>query len=105
MNIRVWYKTHLSKYRLIPEFCKCCGRDTRGFLAPNDVWDKVATYTGVNVLCYDCFCDICGQLGFLAVWKLNDPLTFYRELPMEHYYGLLMFIRLLIIEKHQHDEG
>ena len=67
-KIRIKYKIIKSKYYLIPSFCKNCGRDNHDFIVSDEIWDKVKTN---NVLCYDCFCEICKQLNLPSVWKLN----------------------------------
>lgn len=69
--LRVAYKRWKSGRRLVPAFCKRCGRDVHDFVAPDDVWKKVADYTGMNVLCYDCFCDVCEEIGEQSVWRLE----------------------------------
>jgi len=48
-----------------------CGRDVHDFVAPDEIWEKVTAETGMNVLCYDCFCDICQELGLPSVWWLE----------------------------------
>lgn len=69
--IRVLFK--LLKRTLMPtvSFCKCCGRDVHDFSAPDDIWKEVDSRIKFgHVLCYDCFCEVCGELGFPTVWKL-----------------------------------
>jgi hypothetical protein len=71
---RVAFKLWLSKYKCIASFCKDCGRDVTDFIVPDDVWIKIEpTIKRGRVLCYDCFCEHCRQIGLPAVWKLEAP--------------------------------
>jgi len=56
-------------------FCKRCGRDVHDFSASDDVWDLVEPHIKFgHILCYDCFCEICGRIGLPVVWELARPL-------------------------------
>lgn len=73
-RIRVLLKLFKSRVLGLPaaEFCKHCGRDVHGFVAPDDVWAKVeARIRFGHVLCYDCFCEVCIELGLPSVWRLE----------------------------------
>jgi hypothetical protein len=57
---------------LVNSFCKQCGRDVRDFIAPDEVWELISSkIKNGNVLCYECFCDKCEEVGLLSVWKLE----------------------------------
>ena len=57
---------------LINSFCRECGHDVRDFVAPDDVWHKVAKHIKRgNTLCYNCFCDKCNEIGLPNVWILE----------------------------------
>ena len=44
------------------------------FIAPDDVWDIVEPHICYGyTLCYDCFCELCGELKLPPVWRLIDP--------------------------------
>ena len=52
-------------------FCKECGRQVHDFSAPNDVWLKIDPLIKYgHVLCYDCFCEKCKEVGLPTVWKI-----------------------------------
>jgi hypothetical protein len=69
---RVAFKLWLSKHKCIASFCKDCGRDVTDFIVPDDVWVKIEpTIKRGRVLCYDCFCEHCRQIGLPTVWKLG----------------------------------
>jgi hypothetical protein len=69
---RVAFKLWLSKHMCIASFCKDCGRDVTDFVVPDDVWVKIEpTIKRGRVLCYDCFCEHCRQIGLPTVWKLE----------------------------------
>lgn len=58
----------------LPSFCKECGRDVHDFIAPDDIWNRVDEHIKLgHVLCYDCFCEMCGFLGLPEVWNLTEP--------------------------------
>jgi hypothetical protein len=60
--LRVSYKLLRCRFRLVPSFCKVCGRDVHDFIAPGDVWQKVEPLIKRgNVVCYDCFCELCQE--------------------------------------------
>lgn len=70
--IRIKWKRFLATRRLIPSFCKMCGRDVHDFVAPEDVWAKVEPeIKNGAVLCYDCFCEVCKNVGAPSVWTLR----------------------------------
>ena len=68
---RVLCKLFLRRVRPIPSFCKHCGRDVHDFIAPDEVWEQVEPHIRHGyTLCYECFCDLCEQLGLPSVWGL-----------------------------------
>jgi hypothetical protein len=70
--LRVKYKLLKRKFMLVDSFCKECGRDVRDFVAPDEVWKRIESKIKYgNVLCYECFCDKCGEVGLLPVWKFE----------------------------------
>lgn len=57
---------------IVPSFCKVCGRNVHDFIAPDNVWAVISPHIKFgNVLCYDCFCDICDKVGIKTVWALK----------------------------------
>lgn len=73
MKIKVLYKLFLSKFKLVPSFCKLCGRDVHDFVAPDELWKGVEpNITSGNVLCYDCFCELIRSKGHLGVFRLEE---------------------------------
>ena len=74
-NPRLLWKLWLRRHRCIDSFCKVCGRTVHDFIAPDEVWAQVQPHIKRgNVLCYDCFCDLCAKLGLPSVWRLS-PLV------------------------------
>lgn len=72
MNLTVIIKLILRKFKIIPSFCKICGRDVNDFIAPDDLWDEIKDDIRYgNVLCYDCFCELVKSKGCLGVFKLE----------------------------------
>jgi hypothetical protein len=71
--LRVQWKLWLRKHRLVESFCKNCGRDVHDFHAPLSVWEKIHYIRHGNVLCFDCFCDACQQVGipYGGAWRLS----------------------------------
>ena len=68
-HVRVWWKLLASRYWLCDSFCKNCGVDVRDFIVPDDVWTEVQPHINHgNVLCYNCFHDVCSQLRIESVW-------------------------------------
>lgn len=62
----------LRRFRAIPSFCKCCGRDVHDFIAPDEIWKQIGPHIPHgHVLCYDCFCAICAKLGLPDVYRLE----------------------------------
>lgn len=58
-------------FMAVPSFCKRCGRTVHDYAAPDDVWRRVRPHIKHgDVLCYDCFCDVCQRAGLPAVWRL-----------------------------------
>jgi len=77
MNLKVLYKLIKRKYRLIPSFCKVCGRDVHDFYVDDKIWNKVSKhikYGNINdeVLCYDCFCELGKKENIFPEWKLVE---------------------------------
>lgn len=65
------YKLIKSKFQVTNSFCKECGRDVHDFLAPDEIWSKVEPEIKYGkVLCYDCFCQKCQELGLPSVYFL-----------------------------------
>jgi hypothetical protein len=72
--MRIKWKRFLANRRLVPSFCKMCGRDVHDYIAPDDVWRKVEPeIKSGDVLCYDCFCEVCKNIGQPTVWMLKSP--------------------------------
>ena len=62
-------------------FCKICGRDVRDFIVPDDIWAKVEPHIHIgHTLCYNCFCDICYEIGLPATWHLVGTLCPFKRL-------------------------
>lgn len=83
-KVRVAFKRLLSRVRLIPSFCKDCGRTVHDFHAPDVIWRQIAPGNdGAGVLCYDCFCERCAKHGLPSVYTLHhipvEP-AFYLDL-------------------------
>ena len=73
-RVRVWWKLFLRRFMLVDSFCKRCGVDVRDFHAPDNVWEKIEPHIKHgNVLCYQCFCDVCAEVGLEAMWYLTRP--------------------------------
>ncbi len=79
-TLRVWLKLLLRQVFAVQSFCKRCGRTVHDFIVPDIIWDEIATRTRWgHVLCYDCFCEICGEIGLPTVWKLDAAEVLIRE--------------------------
>jgi len=71
-KVRVFLKLILRKFRVVPSFCKECGRNCYDFSVDDETWEKVQPLIKYgNVLCYDCFCRKCEQIGLPTVWQLS----------------------------------
>ena len=72
VKLRLWYKLFLRRFRLIPSFCKICGRDVCDFCVDDEIWNQVKPYIKHgNVLCYNCFCNLYRKVtNKPVVWKL-----------------------------------
>lgn len=70
--LRVKYKKLKSNFICIDSFCKICGRDVHDFIVDDYIWEKIDKCIDGHVLCYDCFCEKCQELGMLGVWKLEE---------------------------------
>jgi len=73
--MRVRYKLFMLHYLHKPtnSFCKVCGRDVRDFSVSDELWAKIAPLIKRgNIVCYNCFCDLCRQAGLPAVWELKE---------------------------------
>jgi len=70
---RIYFKYFKSRVLHLDtdSFCKHCGRDVHDFMAPDEVWEKVESHTKADVLCYDCFCDVCHEIGLPPNWFLR----------------------------------
>jgi len=69
--MRLRWKLLLRRYRCIPAFCKICGRDVHDFIAPDWAWHMIRPFIKYgDVLCYDCFCDLCEKARICSVWHL-----------------------------------
>lgn len=75
-----WARVLLKLFRVrvlqLPtaSFCKQCGRDVHDFIASDDVWEQVDRHIRWgHTLCYDCFCEVCGQIGLPVVWRIVKP--------------------------------
>lgn len=74
-TLRIRSKRLVLKLRLGPlmGFCKRCGVEVRDFQAPDDVWERVQRHPkGGQMLCYNCFSDLCLELGLQPNWRLVD---------------------------------
>lgn len=61
-----------SKLMLIPSFCKQCGRDVKNFQVSDEIWELIEPKIKYgSVLCYECFCQKCEEVGLLPIWKLE----------------------------------
>lgn len=69
MILRIAWKRWLSTWRLIPAYCRGCGRDVHDFHVAGEIWARVAGGEG-GVLCYDCFAERCVAAGVDPVWRL-----------------------------------
>jgi hypothetical protein len=69
LRFRIAWKRLVSRWRMIPSYCRGCGCDVRDFVAPYWAWSAAAR--GDEILCYNCFADRCGQLGLDPVWRLR----------------------------------
>lgn len=70
----VTWKLFLSRFMCIDSFCKKCGCDVRDFHVDSDTWALVEPHIKRgHVLCYNCFSDVCGNIGLSRVWRL-EPL-------------------------------
>ena len=73
MRIILYFKLFLRKFIVMASFCKECGRQVHDFSAPNDVWLKIDPLIKYgHVLCYDCFCEKCKEVGLPTVWKITS---------------------------------
>ena len=58
---------------LINSFCKQCGRDVYDFQVSDKIWNCIhPKIKRGNVLCYECFCKTCEEVGICNVWKLEE---------------------------------
>lgn len=72
MAFKVYFKLIWRKFFSIPSFCKCCGREVHDFIVPDEVWNRISPLIKRgNVVCYDCFCDLCKDVGLPTVWYLQ----------------------------------
>ncbi len=75
MKLLVLYKLYTRKIFKIcgPSYCKNCGRNIHDFSTSDEIWEKIEPYIKYgHVLCYDCFCEICSNIGLPSVWKLEE---------------------------------
>lgn len=73
-RVRVWLKLLMRRFFLVKSFCKLCGVDVRDYHAPDDVWRQIEPHVKHgNVLCYNCFVDLCEVVGAEAAWHLYHP--------------------------------
>lgn len=71
-HLRVLLKLLLRHFFLLPAFCKMCGRTVHDFIAPGEIWIKVTPLIKHgNIVCYDCFCELCQKVGEKSVWELR----------------------------------
>jgi len=70
---RLFLRLILRRFVLLPAFCKRCGRTVHDFSAPDWTWRHIRPLIKHgDVLCYDCFCELCAQKGLPSVWKLVE---------------------------------
>lgn len=79
-QIRLWYKRFTGRWMLRASYCKHCGVDIRDFIVSDEVWEQVAPHIKHgHTLCYNCFSDICLEIGLPSVWSL-----FHNSWPFIH---------------------
>ena len=79
ISIKLLSKLLVSRFFLLPSFCKRCGRTVHDFSAPDEIW--VAIEKDIehgNVLCYDCFCELCAINDLPCVYELH-PISSKEE--------------------------
>ena len=75
-RVRVVWKLLLRRFIVVDSFCKLCGVDVRDFAAPDDVWKQInPQIKHGHVVCYNCFCDLCAEVGLTTMWCLTTPRT------------------------------
>jgi hypothetical protein len=73
LTLRLAFKLLLRRWFLLPSFCKRCGRRVPDVSAPDDAWAAVESrLRRGHVLCYDCFCEVCADIGLPSVWALRE---------------------------------
>lgn len=72
------WKMFLVNFKSMRSFCKICGCDIRDFIVDDALWAKVEQHIPKgHSLCYNCFCDICLNLGETCVYELHRPFNDY----------------------------
>ena len=72
MKFKLFFKLFLRKFIPISSFCKECGREVHDFSVSDEIWKKVDPLIKYgHVLCYDCFCEKCKEVGLPSVWELK----------------------------------
>jgi hypothetical protein len=75
-QLRVWTKLILMQMFLMQSFCRRCGSRVRDFGVDDAVWLKVdPLIKHGHTLCYDCFCDLCAEVGLSNLWWLVKAQT------------------------------
>jgi hypothetical protein len=75
-QLKVLYKLMKKKFMIVPSFCKDCGIDVKDFIVPDEIWKQIEpTIKLGNVLCYQCFCKHCENIGLPIVWELKIQNT------------------------------
>lgn len=75
VKILVFIKLFLRNFFLLNSFCKECGRKVHDFYVSDDIWELVKPHIKYGkVLCYDCFCDKCKEVGLPTCWFLYNGL-------------------------------
>ena len=65
-------KDIIKKHKLIPSYCKKCGRTTiPNFYVPNKTWNQV-TNNSTDELCIVCFDKLARNKGIYIIWEAQD---------------------------------
>lgn len=76
MNLLYTFRVYLKLIRRkfsknVNSFCKVCGREVHDFSVPDIVWENIDPHIKRgHTLCYDCFCDLCYEIGLPTSWRV-----------------------------------
>jgi hypothetical protein len=62
-------KRIVSRFRLIDNYCKCCGRKTEGFVTSDELYMRVVPDGGER--CLRCFDWAARQRGISLAWRVT----------------------------------